>query len=119
MAEQVGLQTVQTKVFVEEQGVDVDDLKFDGKTEGEKVVFEKAAKSMIEQSAQQTHKTQQIHRSLAERSATGAGAAALAKLLAQFKKVIPDLPPHEQFAKFLKDLKKDGGTAEEIKKYVG
>jgi type III secretion protein W len=73
---------------------------------------------MIEQSAEQAQRLQQSQRTLTDRTASGAGAAALAKLLAQYKKLLPDLPPREQFDKLLKDLKKDGASAEQIKKQL-
>ena len=106
---------VQTAYAPTTQSVDVDDLKFDGKLEGEKVVLEKAVKSMVEQSAEQSQRLQQTSKTLTQRTATNSGAAALAKLLAEFKKLIPDLPDSGKFDQFLKDAKKEVASPEDLK----
>src|SRR6476659_1614078 len=97
----VGAQTA----FVEsrEQPVDVDDVKFDGKLEGEKVVLETHAKSIIDKAVEQTQKMHTTTKTLNQRMASGPGSAALAKLLAEYKKLLPDLADAGKFDQLLRD----------------
>jgi type III secretion system YopN/LcrE/InvE/MxiC family regulator len=117
MPDPIGVGGFSAQVMTPDQVLDVDDVKFDGKTEGEKVVLEKAAKSLVEQSAvEQSQKLRQTERTLAQRQATGPGAAALAKLLAEYREKLPDLPTADKFDEVLKDLREGDGDAETIRK---
>ena len=89
----VGAQT--TFIDPSKQGVDVDDVKFDGKLEGEKVVLETHAKSIIDKAVEQTQKMHTTSKTLNQRMASGPGSAALAKLLSEYKKLLPDLKAGE------------------------
>jgi len=109
-----------TTSFVDtaDQAPDVDDVKFDGKIQGEKVVLENHAESMVNKAAEHSTRTHHASKSLSERMATGAGAAALAKLIAQYRKVLPDLPPVEKFDEFFNDCRKQDTPPEEIRRLV-
>ena len=99
----VGAQT--TFIDPGKQPVDMDDVKFDGKLEGEKVVLETHAKSIIDKAVEQTQKMHTTTKTLNQRMASGPGSAALAKLLSEYKKLLPDLAESGKFDQLLRDAK--------------